>query len=147
MFSQTTEYALRAVVWLASRHQEPLTTAEIAKGTQVPEGYLSKVLQSLGRGGIVRAQRGKNGGFVLVKAPGELSILEVVQAVDPIRRIRECPLGLAAHGRNLCSLHRRMDNILLATEEAFRDTTIGALLEEPSESMPLCVIGGAVNAA
>ncbi len=48
MFSQTAEYALRAVVYLASQPGTPRTTQEIAKATQVPTGYLSKVMQSLG---------------------------------------------------------------------------------------------------
>ncbi len=138
MFSQTVEYALRAVVHLADQAPSPRTTEQIAAATRVPKAYLSKVLQGLGRAGLVHAQRGSGGGITLVKSPSALTILEVVNAVEPIGRIRECPLGLAAHGVRLCPLHRRLDNALATVEEAFRRTTLAEILAEPTESVPLC---------
>jgi DNA-binding IscR family transcriptional regulator len=74
----------------------------------------------------------------LAKEPAELTILEVVNAVDPIQRIRECPLGLVAHGTHLCPLHRRLDNALKMVEDAFRETTLADVLAEPTQSVPLC---------
>jgi len=142
MFSQTVEYALRAVCHLAGVSPKPQTTDQIATVTLVPKAYLSKVLQSLVRGGVVHSQRGIGGGMALVKSPAELTILEVVNAVEPIQRIRECPLGLAAHGVRLCPLHRRLDNALAGVEQAFGDTTLAEVLAEPSESIPLCAFPG-----
>ena len=77
-------------------------------------------MQSLGRAGVVQSRRGIGGGMTLVKAPAELTLLEVVGAVEPIKRIRTCPLGLAAHGARLCPLHERLDDALAMVEEAFR---------------------------
>lgn len=138
MFSQTVEYALRAVVHLAAEAPAPRTTEQIAAATRVPKAYLSKVLQGLSRGGVVHSQRGIGGGMTLVKDPAELTILEVVNAVEPIGRIRECPLGLAAHGVRLCPLHKRLDNALATVEAAFADTTLAEILAEPTSSPPLC---------
>jgi Rrf2 family protein len=138
MFSQTVEYALRAVAYLADQAPEARTTEQIAQVTRVPQAYLSKVIQSLSRAGIVRSQRGVKGGVSLAKAPSAVTILEVVNAVDPIVRIRECPLGLKAHGMRLCPLHRRLDNALASVEQAFATTTLAEVLAEPSESVPLC---------
>jgi len=138
MFSQTVEYALRAVCHLAYTAPESSTTEQIAKSTKVPIAYLSKVLQGLVRAGVVKSQRGVGGGISLVKSPDDLTILEVVNAVDPIVRIASCPLGLKAHGKNLCPLHRRLDNAMASVEEAFRDTTLAEVIAEPSTSIPLC---------
>jgi Rrf2 family protein len=138
VFSQTVEYALRAVVHLASQAPAARTTDQIAEATRVPKAYLSKVLQGLSRAGLVHSQRGIGGGMTLTKAPELLTILEVVSAVEPIGRIRECPLGLAAHGIRLCPLHRRVDNAVALVEEAFRSTTLAEILAEPTESVPLC---------
>ena len=138
MFSQTVEYALRAVVYLAGQAPAPRTTEDIARATKVPQAYLAKVLQNLAEKGIVRSQRGVGGGVALAKRPDELTILEVVNAVDPIKRITTCPLDLAAHGVRLCPLHRRVDNALAAVEKAFRSTTLAELLAEPTSSKPLC---------
>src|SRR5215207_3428992 len=138
MFSQTVEYALRAVVHLADRAPASRTTDQIAAATRVPRWYLSKVLQSLSHGGIAQSQRGVGGGMALVKPPTELTILEVVNAVEPIRRITTCPLGLAAHGVRLCPLHRRVDDALALVESAFGSTTLAEVVADPSDSVPLC---------
>ena len=138
MFSQTVEYALRAVVHLADQAPRARTTDQIAAVTRVPKAYLSKVLQSLCRAGIVHSQRGSGSGMTLTRPPEELTILEVVNAVEPIGRIRTCPLGLTAHGMRLCPLHRRLDNALALVENAFRRTTLAEVLAEPTTSVPLC---------
>ncbi|MCS6852289.1 MAG: Rrf2 family transcriptional regulator [Gemmataceae bacterium] len=140
MLSQTVEYALRAVVHLAAEAPSPRTTDQIAEATLVPKAYLAKVLQGLNRAGIVHSQRGIGGGMTLAKDPAELTILEVVNAVEPLRRIRECPLGLAAHGARLCPLHRRLDNALAVMEAAFAQTTLAEILAEPTRSAPLCEV-------
>jgi len=138
MFSQTTKYALRAIVWLAAHRNEPQTTLEIAAQTRVPAGYLSKVLQALGRANLVSSQRGLYGGFTLARPPHRISVLEVVNAVDPIQRIETCPLGLKSHGRELCALHRRLDDAIAHIEKAFSESTVADLLAEPAASHPLC---------
>jgi Rrf2 family protein len=138
MFSQTVEYALRAVVYLADQAPEARTTDQIAAKTLVPKAYLSKVIQGLCREGVLVSKRGIGGGVTLAKKPSELTILDVVNAVEPIVRIRTCPLGLKAHGVRLCPLHKRMDNALASVEKAFRETTLAEVLAEPTSSRPLC---------
>ncbi len=138
MFSQTVEYALRAVVFLANEAPAARTTDQIATATRVPKAYLSKVLQGLARHDVVHTQRGVGGGITLCKLPAELTILEVVNAVEPIERIHVCPLGLVTHGKNLCPLHRRMDQALASVEQAFQSTTLAEILAEPTSSTPLC---------
>jgi Rrf2 family nitric oxide-sensitive transcriptional repressor len=138
MFSQTVEYALRAVVYLAYESPDARTTEQIHKATQVKKAYLSKILQGLARKGIVTTQRGIGGGVALAKSPEELTILDVVNAVEPLTRIRTCPLGLQSHGVRLCPLHRRMDEALESVETAFGGSTLAEVLAEPSKSVPLC---------
>jgi Rrf2 family protein len=138
MISQTAEYALRAVVYLADQDGAARTTSQIAEVTMVPAGYLAKVMQSLSRAGVVKSQRGLNGGFRLTRDPKLISILEVVNAVDPIRRFPECPLGIPSHGRRLCPLHYRLDQAAELVEKSFAETTLAELLTVPRERRPLC---------
>ncbi len=138
LLSDATEYGLRAVVWLAQRPGQAQKVREIAEGTHAAPGYLVKVLQALAKARILSAQRGSSGGFRLERDPAELSVLEVINAIDPIERIRTCPLGLEAHGECLCSMHRRIDDAIAAIEQSFGDSTIEDLLTEPSASHPLC---------
>ncbi|GDY11986.1 transcriptional regulator [Planctomycetota bacterium] len=138
MISQTAEYALRAMVMLADREGIPQTAQAVSEVTQVPVGYLSKIMLGLVKAGLVTSRRGLHGGFVLSSTAAKLTIYDVVEAVDPIRRITTCPLSLAAHGKKLCSLHRRLDDALATTETAFRAVTLQQLLTQTGNSRPLC---------
>ncbi len=130
MFSQTVEYAMRAVLALAAGDGSPMTTRQIAEVMKVPQSYLSKVLQALVRGGLVFSSRGLKGGFVLVRKPGEITLLEILNSVNPLQRIESCPLDLEAHSSALCPLHRRLDQAMGLVENAFRNTTLEELLSE-----------------
>lgn len=135
MITQTAEYALRAMVYLADQDQAR-TTSAIAEKTQVPAGYLAKVMQGLSKAGLVHAQRGLHGGFVLMRSADDLTVLEVINAVEPIRRFHECPLGL--HGKNLCPLHRKLDDAAKTIEVSFASTTVADLNSVPRSRKPLC---------
>ena len=138
MLSQTVEYALRAMVFLADQSPISRTTQQIAEATKVPNAYLSKVLQAVSRSGLVKSQRGLHGGFSLTRGPEKITILEVVNSVDPLIRIKECPLGISSHGVNLCPLHSRLDSATAMVEDAFSKTTLAEILVEPTSSVPLC---------
>ena len=138
MISNTAEYALRAIVHLATRAGTAHTAQQIAAITKVPPGYLSKVLQDLAKAGVVISQRGPNGGFTLARSPEAISVLEVINAVDPIQRIRTCPLGLPEHGTKLCTLHQRLDDAMAYVEQMFGNSTMADMLK-PSRSGSRCI--------
>lgn len=141
MFSQTVEYALRAMVQLAYAGEEGSSTDELAKLTRVPRAYLSKVVQGLRASGLLRSQRGIGGGVYLSKSPDEITILEVVNAVEPMQRIYTCPLGLKSHGRNLCPLHAKIDSALESMEECFGNTTLADMIAGKGDNvLPMCEV-------
>ena len=86
MLSQTAEYALEAMIWLGAQGPAPQTTRQIADAIGLPAGYLAKVMQTLQRAGLVQAQRGVGGGYSLSRSSDRISLLEVVNVVDPIPR-------------------------------------------------------------
>ena len=91
---------------------------------------------------VVYPQAGNigGGGFLLARPAAQVSVLEVVNSVEPFRRIKECPLGIEAHGTRLCPLHSRLDAAMASVEQAFATTSIADILAEPSASRPLCRI-------
>ncbi len=107
----------------------------IAARTKVPPGYLSKLLRDLVVAGLVHSQRGPNGGFGLAARPDQISMLDIINAVDPISRIRRCPLGNPLH-MQLCPLHHRLDNALAMIENEFGRTTLSEILTDNSKSSP-----------
>lgn len=139
MISQTSEYALRAALFLAARPDDtPASAHEIAEAVRVPVGYLQKILRKLARSGLLVAQRGTNGGFALAKVASSISILDVLRASDTeIQRITRCPLGIKGHTR-LCSLHRMLDDEIARAERTFAATSLADLLDGEGGVRPLC---------
>lgn len=136
--SLSAEYALRAVVWLAAHPDPKVGTQEIAKRTQVPPGYMSKVLQVLARAGLVESSPGRTGGFRLRREADEISVLDVVNAIETLERIRRCPLRLKSHRHELCPLHRRLDRVAAIVEQQYAETTIAELVSETLPVRALC---------
>ncbi len=129
MLSKTVEYALRAMMHLASVPAgRSASSSAVASATHVPQGYLSKVLRDLVVAGLVDSQRGPHGGFCLARAPLDISILDVINAVDPIPRIDRCPLGNPDHAA-LCPLHQRLDDAFAAFEAEFRGLSLQHILD------------------
>ena len=143
MISQTSEYALRAAVFLGARpDNSPASAQEIAEAIRVPVGYLQKILRMLSRHGILSARRGSGGGFALAKVPSAISVLDLLKASDTqIERIERCPLGIQGHTR-LCRLHRMLDAEMARSERTFATTSLADLLDGEGGVRPLCEPGG-----
>lgn len=138
MLSQTTEYALRAMACLAYTPDRLMPTPLLAEITKVPSNYLAKVLQSLVQSHLVEGRRGVGGGYRLARPAQEITILDVVRAMDSLDRIKTCPLGLKAHGSQLCNLHRMLDEAVELVVNHFDGVTLQDLMGEHGSSHPLC---------
>lgn len=139
MLSKTAEYALRATVWLAREPGSTESAERLAGCIRVPRRYLHKVLQDLVAAGLVRSHPGPGGGYVLSRDPATITILDVIDAVDPIERIDCCPLGLETH-TSLCPLHRALDQAYAAMEAAFARVSLADVLSQPGRIPPLVEI-------
>jgi len=144
VISKTTEYALRAAVFLCDKAHQTATSQQIADATQVPDRYISKVLQQLVQAGVLTSRRGPSGGFTLARSAGQINMLQIVEAVEPVQRITCCPLGLSEHQQTLCPLHKRLDEIAAASQESLAETTLADLVSRPGiaplgiHPSPLC---------
>jgi Rrf2 family nitric oxide-sensitive transcriptional repressor len=130
LFSLTVEYAMRSMVALAAGDGSPMTTRQIAETMKVPQSYLSKVLQSMVRAGLVHSTRGLKGGFVLARKPVEINMMQILSAVSPYKRIETCPLNMEGHSSELCPLHRRLDAAMAMVQDAFEGTTLAEILSD-----------------
>jgi Rrf2 family transcriptional regulator, nitric oxide-sensitive transcriptional repressor len=131
VFSSTAEYALRAAAFLAQQPEGLTSSQAISEATKVPRGYLSKILNDLVNAGIIDSRRGPRGGFTLSRPATKITVLDVVNAVDRIHRILECPLGLKEHKRRLCPLHRRMDEAIALVEQTLGRSTLAEMTSDP----------------
>jgi Rrf2 family transcriptional regulator, nitric oxide-sensitive transcriptional repressor len=140
MISKTAEYALRAVACMASNPNRSISADVLAEQTLVPRRYLTRVLQDLCAANMVQSRPGPGGGYELICLPDKISILDIINIVDPIARIKKCPLGLKTHTK-LCPLHAELDRAFEATEKAFAGVSMQALLDSTSPIVPLCERG------
>lgn len=125
IYTDSGKYAIRAVTYLAgcSPDQLPVSAADVAEAESIPPYYLAKVLQDLARAGLLDSVRGRGGGFLLKKDPGEITVLDVISAVESISRLeKECVLGLdECSDRAPCPLHN--------TWKSYRESLLAELSE------------------
>ena len=105
--TQTADYAVRTVVYLAlHRDDGPVAAAVIAKEMIIPVDYISKVVQALSRAGLVESVPGRNGGARLARDPSDLSMLEIIEAVDGPVTLTRCVIRPGACPRDsYCTVH------------------------------------------
>ena len=109
IFSRTSQYAIQALIYLATQPGEKLVLSrEIAHALGVPSAYLAKILQDLSRAQLLHSLRGRHGGFSLRSDAGESNLLDILLLMDGPRVDRECLLGLkACNDETACPLHRK----------------------------------------
>ncbi|MEX2218194.1 MAG: Rrf2 family transcriptional regulator [Phycisphaerales bacterium] len=137
MFSQTTEYALRAMAWLAVLDGDLVPTPHLAARIDVPPNYLAKVLQQLSTAKLIVGRRGVGGGYRLSRPADEITLLEIVRCIGPVERLSACPLSHhgGANGR-LCPLHEATDKAAAAVIDVLGKMTLAELQRDPRR--PLC---------
>ena len=87
--SAKADYAIRAMVELAAADGGPLKAERIAQAQEIPLKFLENIMADLRQGGLVRSQRGAEGGYWLAQPPDEISLAEVIRAVEgPIANVR-----------------------------------------------------------
>jgi Rrf2 family protein len=85
------DYAIRAIHYLAAAGpEERVSTSQIAEAYQIPSSFLTKIIAQLSVAGIIRTSRGARGGVTLARPPEEISILEVLEAIDGPVTVNEC---------------------------------------------------------
>ena len=107
MFSNSTKYAIRAIVHMLQHHDKGKNTVvEMATELSIPQPYLSKVLQQLSKSGIISSAKGRGGGFYLSKDNINRPLIDVVICIEGHNVFNKCVLGLPeCSDENPCVLH------------------------------------------
>lgn len=104
--TRRTDYGIRALLYLALSDSERVKAAEIAENMDVPVGFLHQVLQELQRTRLVTSRPGRSGGYSLVRSPSDITILQIVEALEGPIEAEECALrGGPCHWGEVCALH------------------------------------------
>ncbi len=137
-FSTSIEYAIHSLVFLANVSREsPVLVSDVASATRVPETYLRKLFQQLTRSGILFSRRGAKGGFSMARDPDEITLKDVVEAIDGslptytcLKTTRGCRLA------SPCPVHEVFEEARAKMAGVLAGTTVADLLERISNGKP-----------
>ncbi|MBT8185119.1 MAG: Rrf2 family transcriptional regulator [Eudoraea sp.] len=113
MFSNSSKYAIKAVLYLAlhASAENKLMVKDICKSINVPKAYLSKLLQDLSRHNIVSSTRGPKGGFFLSEQNKVLVVMDIVTVIDGRKKLESCLLSLKDCSKDKpCPLHHTISS-------------------------------------
>ena len=133
MLTQTAEYALRAVVYLAQQAPGELVRAgPLAAALDIPQNYLQKILHQLARSGVLRSTRGKSGGFTLGRAADQTTLHDIIAPFDSIDERAHCLLGRPeCSSKNPCPAHGRWQGVAQQINEFFGATSLADVAKGP----------------
>jgi len=98
-----TTYAVRCMVYLLNRRGETSSLRDVAGGTALPPNYLSKILRGLGRHGLIKSRKGRNGGYKLGRAPDSISLNDILLATSGGGSVLKMKCGA---GAERCGFHK-----------------------------------------
>lgn len=134
MFSKTTEYALRATIYIAQKSNEKrkLPIPEISKAIGSPPSFTAKILQTLAKNNkIVSSVRGPGGGFFLSPKAEKLPVMAVLEAMKEDTTLTNCVLGLEnCSSKKPCPLHDQYQDIRHELVKMFNHKSIGEIAGE-----------------
>jgi FeS assembly SUF system regulator len=142
--TKLTDYAIVVLSTMIGRDGNPASAAarDVAGRSHVPQPTVSKVLKLLARAGLVVSERGKHGGYRLAHNPSEITVAQIIDAVEGPIAVTECsvhsPGGCELEGR--CPMEENWIRINVAISKALGDITLSDMtrpLPLPSPLVPL----------
>ena len=129
LFSRQCEYALQAVMYLALKPDgEKTSIRELTRQIEIPYHFLAKILQNLTYKGLLVSQKGPTGGFALAKSPREISLYDIVEAVDGVGFTTSCVMGFPeCSGKNPCAIHEMWGEMRKNLQATLADKNIAQM--------------------
>lgn len=135
LLSQGAQYAISAVIALSKQPEGTTVSAsELAKPLNCPAAYLSQILSKLKPAGIIKSQRGLNGGVYLARKASEISMMDLIEAIDGSEFFERCFLGIDGCGHiEPCPFHNFWSNERTRIQQWLIDTTFDNVEEAMSQ--------------
>ncbi len=136
LLSKSCEYGLRATLYLASSSNEKyISIKKLSEKLDISFHFLTKILQELTAAGLLESMKGPKGGVRLSKASDDISLQEIVVAIDGIEIFTECVLGLPGCGSEKpCPMHNMWAEARDDIEKVFRTTSLADMSKKGKEN-------------
>lgn len=133
MLSNTSKYALRAVIYLAlfSSENKKIGIKEISGELGIPTPFLGKIMQMLAKQKILNSTKGPNGGFNLMRSAYDITLMDIVEIIDGTDSFNNCVIRTTPCSSNTpCSMHDKISPIRKELKSVFSTETIADLAAE-----------------
>lgn len=135
MITRETDYAIRTVLYLSQTGKDYISTAEIAEKMDIPYRFARKVVRNLTEAHLVESTRGKTGGVRLILAPKEISLLKVIQTLDPKNILLNscCSDNCGDHKcerAGICTVHEKLLGLQSMVDCGLGEITFDQLLNK-----------------
>jgi Rrf2 family protein len=129
--SKTTEYAIRAMAFLARNNQAPVSVAHLSETLDIPYKYLARLMTQLSQAGLLESTQGKRGGYRISRPLEEIRLSHVVDVVEGLENFHRCILGHAAcEDHNPCSMHHLWGPQIESARCMIYDNTLADLRQD-----------------
>ncbi len=129
-FTTKARYGLRAAFALAKSYSAPISLKDIASDQQIAEKYLEQLLASLKKAGMVETIRGSQGGYVLSRTPAEITVGEVIIALEGDFAITDCQRDGSCSEQSTCATRKIWTRISDAVSNALESVTLQDMLDD-----------------
>jgi Rrf2 family protein len=136
LISQGAQYAISAIIALSKQPEgQTVSAADLAKPLNCPAAYLSQVLSKLKPSGILKSQRGLKGGVFLAKAPQDIYLMDVIEAIDGTDFFKNCFLGIEGCGHiEPCPFHDFWSKERVKIQEWLKNTSFSEVEKSMSDT-------------
>ena len=131
MFSNSTKYAIRTIEYLLlNQEEDKLSVIKLATELDIPQPYLSKIMQQLSKGGIISSTKGRGGGFYLSDENKKRPLIDIVICIEGYNVFDKCVLGLPhCSDENPCLLHKHFKLFKLSLQKSICKDSIKELFK------------------
>ncbi len=131
LVTRKTDYAVRCILYLAQANEQIANVTEVSRQMHIPKTFLAKIFQKLTKAGLVESIRGMNGGFRLSKNPADVSLLDIMEAIQGPVCVNVCAVNSKKCSRSSsCSVHPFWVKLRQDMNRQMQEQTIAQLMEE-----------------
>lgn len=129
LITRNTDYAVRALCYIAKQAKGPVSAAEMVTALKIPRPFLRKILQTLSVEGLLRSTKGQGGGFSLVRPPEQILLTDLIRIFQNTIQLNECVFKKKiCPNRSTCMLKKEIDGIEREVLERLGRVNIASLL-------------------
>jgi len=127
--TRKTEYAIRGMLYLSRQEYGAISMlGDIATAMEVPRTFLAKIFQGLNKMGLIKSEKGTGGGFMLAKRPEQITLREIVEAVEGPIMPNQCLMGEGVCSfQRTCAVHPVWRRLQVVTRGILEEVTLKTL--------------------